>query len=164
MALPEYDADAREVRTFALVQLGLTTGFLVLLFWMLGATDADLPPIWAIVVLLVAVAAGAFLAERVWLSAEPLDPAADPEDNRVTAVSVYAGHTVRKLIFCEAPLLLAVLFAFVLDAGGWPILIAGVPGLAVLAWEVWPSLRNVAMTATMLDAEGAESELVDSFI
>ncbi|MFT4298688.1 MAG: hypothetical protein QM597_03495 [Aeromicrobium sp.] len=164
MANSEYDATPRELRSFALLQILLTAGFLAALFWMLGATDADLPgwPIW--VGLLAAVAIGAFLAERVWLSAIPLNPADDPDDNRSTAVSVYAAQTIRKLTFCEVPMLLAVLVSFVADAGGWPILIAGVPGMAVLAFEVWPSLRNVSMTATMLDANGAKSELIESFV
>lgn len=164
MAQNEYDATPRELRNFALLQIVLTAAFLAALFWMLGGTDADRPH-WAVWVgLLAAVAVGGFLADRVWLSAAPLDPATDPEENRSAAVGVYAAQTVRKLILCEAPLLLAVLVAFVTDSGGWPIAIAGLPGLIVMAFEVWPSLRNVSMTATMLDANGAESDLIDSFV
>ena len=43
------------------------------------------------------------------------------------------------------------------------MLIGGVPGLALLAFETWPSLRNTSMTAAMLDAEGADSGLVEAF-
>jgi len=164
MAQNEYDATPRELRNFALLQIVLTAGFLAALFWMLGGTDADRPH-WVVwIVLLGSVAIGGVLAERVWLSTDPLDPASDAEDNRQTAVGVYAGQTVRKLVYCEAPLILSVVLAFVLDAGGWPIAIAGLPGLVVLSFEVWPSLRNVAMTATVLDADGASSDLIDSFV
>jgi hypothetical protein len=162
MPSAEYDATPREVRNFALLQLALTSGFLVLLFFMLGGTDADYPPIWLSIVLVALVALGAFLAERVWLSTTPLPP--DAEQPNEVAVGVFAAQTVRKLAFCEAPLIAAVLVAFVADHGGWPVLIAGMPGIAVLAWETWPSLRNAAMTASMLDAEGAESRLVESFL
>ncbi len=164
MAQNEYDATPRELRNFALLQIVLTAGFLAVLFWMLGGTDADRPHwgVWA--GLLAAVAIGGVLADRVWLSADPLDPAADHDENRTIAVSVFAGQTVRRLLLCEAPMLIAVLVAFVTDTGGWPIAIAGLPGLIVMSFEVWPSLRNVSMTETMLDAGGASSDLIDSFV
>ncbi|GAA1731716.1 hypothetical protein [Aeromicrobium alkaliterrae] len=164
MAQNEYDATPRELRNFALLQIVLTAGFLAVLFVMLGGTDAERPH-WAVWVgLLAAVALGGILADRVWLSAEPLDPAADAEENRTAAVGVFAAQTVRKLLLCEAPMLIAVVVAFVTDSGGWPIAIAGLPGLIVMSFEIWPSLRNVSMTETMLNAEGAESDLIDSFV
>lgn len=161
MPSPEYDATAKELRTFAMVQLALTTGFLVLVFWMLGGVDADFPPIWLAVSLVVLVAIGAFLAERVWLSAAPLP--ADTPGIIAKAISIFAAQTVRKMVLCEVPLLIAVLVSFVADHAGWPLVIAGLPGIAVLAWEIWPSLRNTSMTAAMLDSAGAESRLVESF-
>ncbi len=164
MAQNEYDATPRELRTFAALQIALTAGFLAALFWMLGGTDADRPGWLLIIGLLATVVIAAVVSERVWLSALPLDPAEDPDDNRSTAVGIFAAQTVRKLIVCEVPMLLAVLVAFFADAGGWPIAIVGLPGLVVMAFEVWPSLRNVSMTATMLDAEGAKSELIESFV
>ncbi|WP_040320101.1 hypothetical protein [Aeromicrobium marinum] len=159
-----YDATARQLRQFAALQVGLTGAFLVVLFVMLGDVGGDLPPWWVVLALLVAVAIGAALAERVWLTADPLDPAADPEEVREEAVSVFAGQTVRKLVYCEIPILLAVVTTFLLDAAAWPILVAGLPGLAVLAFEVWPSLRNATLTSAMLDAGGARSDLVRSFV
>ncbi|MRK01301.1 hypothetical protein GEV27_07165 [Aeromicrobium sp. S22] len=164
MPRDEFDASPAEVRSFALLQVGLTAGFFVLLFFMLGGSDADYPPTWMAVALVVLVGVGAFLAERVWMSAAPLDPDLAPADQHRLAVGVFAGQTVRRLAFCEAPLLIAVLVTFVTDHGGWPLVIAGVPGLLVLAWEIWPSLRNTSMTAAMLDSRGADSRLVESFI
>ncbi|MBC7631110.1 hypothetical protein [Aeromicrobium sp.] len=163
MPSAEYDATPTEVRNFALLQVGLTGGFFVLLFFMLGGRDADYPPIWLAVLLVALIGVGAFFAERVWLNASPL-VADDPrKDIRAEAVGVFAAQTVRKLAYCEAPLILAVAVAFVGDYGGWPLVISGFPGLAVLAWETWPSLRNTSMTAAMLDSAGAESGLVESF-
>ncbi|KQX75460.1 MULTISPECIES: hypothetical protein [Aeromicrobium] len=160
----EYDATPREVRSFALLQIVLTGVFLVLLFFMLGATDQPFPPIWLTVVLLALVAAGAFLAERVWLSASPLPAAGDPADTQREAVGIFAAQTVRKLIYAETPLLVAVVVSFVTDHGGWPIVVAGFPGMLVLTWEVWPSPRNTSLSAAMLDSQGAESRLVESFL
>jgi hypothetical protein len=47
--------------------------------------------------------------------------------------------------------------------GGWPLIVGALPGLLVLAFETWPSLRNTSQTEAMLDADGAESRLVESF-
>jgi hypothetical protein len=160
----EYDATAPEVRHFVLLQMALTAVFYVVLFFVLGGTDADLPPAWLSVALVVIVGVGAFLAERVWLTASPLPADGDPDRLRREAIGVFAGQTVRKLMICEVPLLIAVVVAFVVDHGAWPLVIAGFPGLLVLAWEVWPSLRNTSLCAGMLDSKGADSQLVESFL
>jgi hypothetical protein len=160
----EYESTPAEVRNFALLQIGLTAGFFVLLFFMLGGSDADFPPPWMTIALVALVGVGAFLAERVWSTATPLSPDTDPEQLRRDAVGIFAAQTVRKLMYCEAPLLAAVLITFVTDHGGWPLVIAGFPGLIVLTWEVWPSLRNTSLTAAVLDSRGATSGLVESFI
>ena len=89
---------------------------------------------------------------------------AKPSELQAEAVGIFAGQTVRKLFYCSAPLLPAIVVAFVGDYGGWPLVIAGFPGVAVIAWETWPSLRNTSMTAAMLDSGGAESGLVESFL
>lgn len=163
MASTDHATTPSEVRSFALLQLALTAGFLVVIAWALGGGDADVPPWWVFVLLLVPVPVAAYLAEQVWLRAEPLDADADPDDNRREAVDVYASHTVRRLWICEAPIILAVLVSFFGDHAAWPILIGGLPALAVLAFEVWPSMRNVSMTAAVLETDGAESGLVEGF-
>ena len=164
MPSPAYDSTPQEVRSFALLQIVLTGVFLVLLFFMLGGDSEPFPPIWLTVVLLVLVAAGGFMAERVWLTASPLSPQTDVDEARRDAVGIFAAQTVRKLMWCEAPVLVGVLMSFVVDHGGWPIAIAGFPGLVLLTWEVWPSPRNTSLTAAMLDSQGAESRLVESFL
>lgn len=164
MPSPAYDATPREVRSFALLQIVLTGVFLVLLFFMLGGDSEPFPPVWLTVVLLVLVAGGGFMAERVWLTASPLPPDADADEVRRDAVSIFAAQTVRKLMWCEAPVLIAVIASFIVDHGGWPIAIAGFPGLLLLTWEIWPSPRNTSLTAAMLDSQGAESGLVEAFL
>ena len=159
----EYETSPSEVRTFAFLQLGLTAVFLTLLFFAFGGTGPSLPPWWLIAVLLGVVAITAFLAERVWLTATPMDPGGDPHEMQEEAVGIFAGQIVRKLAYCEAGVIFAVVVGFVTSYGGWPMLIGGVPGLALLAFETWPSLRNTSMTAAMLAAECADSGLVEAF-
>jgi hypothetical protein len=163
MQTPEYDTSPSEVRTFALLQLGLMAVFLTLLFLAFGGTDADLPPWWIIAILLAVVAISAFLAERVWMTARPLEPGGDPNEMRARALGIFAGQVVRKLAYTTAAVIVAVVVGFVGSYGGWPLLIGGVPALAVLAFETWPSLRNTSITAAMLDADGADSGLVEAF-
>lgn len=159
--LPEYESTPDEVRRFALIQLTLTSAFVALLFIAFGGVEGDLPPWWVIALLLATVAASAVLSERVWLHAEPLDPAGD--DLPQTAVGVFAAQTVRKLMICEAPIVLAVLVTFIGSWAAWPILLGAVPGVLVLAVETWPSVRNISMSAAMLESQGAQSGLVESF-
>jgi hypothetical protein len=163
MQTPEYETSPSEVRTFALLQLGLMAVFLTLLFLAFGGIDADRPPWWIIALLLAVVAICGFLAERVWMSARPLEPGGDPEELKVRAVGIFAGQVVRKLAYCTAAVVFAVAVGFVGPWGGWPMLIGGVPGLALLTFETWPSLRNTTITEAMLDSGGAESGLVEAF-
>lgn len=156
-------ASVKDIRKFAIIQFLITLAFLGFVFWMFSGTDAGYPPIWLIVVMMVAIAVGAFFSERVWLSGTPLDPEQSAETNQVLALEAFARQTVRKLIYCEAPLILAVLTCFVANYGGWPVLIAALPGLAVQAWETWPHLRNTSMSAAILDSKGADSQLVENF-
>lgn len=163
MRLPEYEASATEVRQFALLQMALTAAFLVLIFFALGGFDADLPPWWVTAFMLAVVAAGVALAERVWLSASPLEATIPADELNARAVGVFAAQTVRKLMLTEGAVIVSVVVAFVGEWGGWPIVLGGIVGFAALVFETWPSLRNVSMTAAMLETDGADTGLVESF-
>jgi hypothetical protein len=163
MRTREYETSPSEVRTFVFLQLGLTVVFLGLLFVAFGGTNADFPPGWVIALILVVVALAAFLAERVFLSAKPLNARDDPAALKSRAVGIFAGQLVRKLAYCEASIIFAVIVGFVGSYGGWPMLIGGVPGLLVLGFEIWPSLRNTSITEAVLESEGAEAGLVEAF-
>jgi hypothetical protein len=165
MRIPEFDASPAEIRGFAVVQVLLVGVFLLVLFWAFGGRDGTIPPWWLIIPLLAAPAAAAFFSERVWLEARPLDPADPPEDVNSQAVSVFAGQTLLKLYFCTASIIFAIVIGFVFrNHAGWPILIGGVPSLAVMAFEIWPSARNTSMTEVMLNADGADAKLVQTFL
>jgi hypothetical protein len=164
MRIPEFDASPSEIRAFAVVQVLLVAVFVTLLFFAFGGRDGEFPAWWLILLLLAAPAGAAFFSERVWLEAEPLDPADSADEQQSQAVSVFAGQTLLKLYACTASIIFAILMGFIFDRyAGWPILIGGVPSIAVLAFEIWPSVRNTAMTQVMLDANGAESGLSAAF-
>ena len=163
MPSAEYNTSPREIRNFAMLQLAITGAFLVVLFLINDGTDADYPPAWLAALLVLPLLASGFLAERVWLSASPLSPDTDAVRLTSEALNIYTAHTVRKLIYVEAAMLPGVIATFVAPYGGWPIVIVGFPGMTLLAWATWPSLRNVSRTAAMLEANGAKSGLVDGF-
>ena len=79
--------------------------------------------------LLGVIAITGFLAERVWLTAPPMTPGRDPDAMQSHAVNIFASQIVRKLAFCEAGIIFAVIVGFVTSYGGWPMLIGGIPGL-----------------------------------
>ncbi len=163
MPSAEYNASPREIRNFAALQLGITGAFLVALFAICGGTDADYPPPWLSAALIVPLMVAAVFAERVWLNGSPLPAGPDRSRLQSEAVDVFASQTFRKLLYVEAAMLPAVVVAFVGSYGAWPIVIAGFPGILLLAWETYPTRRNVSRTAAMLDSRGAESGLVEGF-
>ncbi|MEO6604411.1 MAG: hypothetical protein ABIN55_02235 [Aeromicrobium sp.] len=164
MPSAEYNTTPREIRNFAALQLAITGLFLVALFWFNGGTDADYPPPWLSVALVVPIVVAAVLAERVWLNGAPLPADLDEFHLKARALDAYASQTFRKLLYVEASMLPAVIVAFAGSYGAWPIVIAGFPGILLLAWETYPTKRNTSRTAAMLDSRGAESGLVNRFL
>lgn len=163
MRIPQFDASPGEIRIFAVVQILLVAGFLGALFMAFGGLDGTLPVWWVILILLAVPALSAFLCERVWLNALPLHPAEHNLQRR--AIRSFAGQTLMKVYYCTVPILVAIVMGFLFPASaGWPILIGGVPSFLVLAFEIWPSLRNTSIAEVMLDSDGAESGLSDAFI
>lgn len=162
MPAPEETSPAELVKAVQ-VQFGLTALFLVIIFALLDGTDSERPPIWMIVLPLVVIAIGAVLAERAWLQIKPLDPDLSEAERDRVALDTYVSQTMRKFVYCEGALLICVILAFASDRAGWVVLIAGLPGLAVLAFETWPSDRNLSLTEVMLDANGTKSGLLESF-
>lgn len=163
MPSAEYNTTPREIRNFAALQLGLTGAFLAALFWFCGGTEPDYPPPWLSALLVVPIVVAAVFAERVWLSAKPLDPSAGQARLRAEALDVYASQTVRKMLIVEASMLPGVIVGFVGAYGAWPIVVVGFPGILLLAWEIWPTLRNLTRTSAMLDSGGTDSGLTDGF-
>jgi hypothetical protein len=159
----EYDASAKELRSFSTLQVVITTVFVVVLYFVLGGTDAPRPSWWAMLALLVPVVVAAVLAERVWTGTPTLDPATDGDEQNRRATAVYAAHTVRRLAICQSAIIVAILVTFVAPWGAWPLVITAVPGIVLLAWETTPTLRSLSLTEALLDADGADSRLVESF-
>ncbi len=130
-----------------------------------GGTDADYPPPW------LAAAAGrsrlvvaAFFAERVWLSGSPLDRRPDAVQLRAAgAQHLRVADRPQDDLSSRPRCCRRVIVGIRRSVRRWPIVIVGFPGILLLAWETWPTLRNVSRTAAMLDSGGAKSGLVEGF-
>ncbi len=160
MLAPE-ETTPSEVRRTVAVQIALTSVFLLLMFVLRSGLDADPPPIWLIVALLVVVGVGAVLCERAWLRITPLAP--DVEDPEGRALEVYAAQTTRKLGFGQGTVLLCVIVAFAADHAAWPVVIGALPALGVLVFETWPTARNLSLVEAMVEADGASTHLIEQF-
>lgn len=163
MPSAEYNTTPREIRNFAALQLGLTGVFLVALYGLCGGTDIDYPPPWLSASVVVPLVVAAIFAERVWLNGSPLPADLDRIRVKSASLDAYASQTFRKLIYVESAMLPAVVVGFVGSYGAWPIVIAGFPGILLLAWETYPTMHNTSRTAAMLDSGGAKSDLVEGF-
>lgn len=153
----------KQIRVFVVFQLVVASVFSVLIGLMLGGTSADPPPWWIVAGLYVVLAAAILNVERSWIRIPPLDPERTGADAVADSLAAYQRHLARAFLVIQIPLLLSALYAFVSDHGGWPVLLVALPTVVALAFETWPSVRNVARVATALEAGGGSSGLPEAF-
>lgn len=123
--------------------------------------STDPPPLTIIVALLATPVLAYLTAEAIGFRAAPL-PAGRPHDASSRAqvsLARYQSSTFVRFAVCELPILVALVACFVLDHGLWPFAIVILPGVALLAYETWPSGRNLDKYATALERDGGSSLL-----
>lgn len=123
--------------------------------------SADPPPILVVVALLATVVLAYLTAEAVGFRVSPL-PAGRPHDassRSQVSLARYQSSTFVRFAICEFPILVALVACFLLDHGLWPFAIVILPGVALLAYEIWPSARNLDKYATALELDGGVSLL-----
>jgi len=133
--------------------------FGVALYFVLdGLGSYPAPPLALALSTLVVVALA--LAESVGFRASR-SPESVASDSRASVeVLQYQSAMSLRTAITEAPIIMAIAVCFVRDDPGlWPYIIAGVPAIAVMAFEIWPSRRNIDKFARALEANGQPSEL-----
>lgn len=153
----------KQIRVFVVFQLVVASVFSALIALILGGTDADLPPWWILAGLYVVLAAAILNVERSWIRIPPLAGDRTGDDAVADSLAAYQRHMARAFLLIEIPLVLSALYAFATDHGGWPVILVALPTVVALAFETWPSVRNVARVATALEADGASSGLLEAF-
>ncbi|RLV56998.1 hypothetical protein D9V41_04360 [Aeromicrobium phragmitis] len=153
----------KQIRTFVVFQLIVASVFSAVIALILGGVDAELPPWWILAGLYVVLAAAVLNVERSWTRIPPLASDTSGDHAVADSLAAYQRYMARAFLLIEIPLLLSALYAFVTDHGGWPVILVALPTVVALAFETWPSVRNVARIATALEADGASSGLQEAF-
>ncbi len=164
-ATPDPHAAARAVRTLALAVVSAPALILVALLLVLPTSFDDAPSTPVALGLVGLVLLGVLAAEVLGFRAAPLSATehADHDAARSAAFGRYQALMFVRVALTELPVLAGVALSFALEAGAWPALVTIVLGVPAMAFEVWPSRRNVGRVAARLEAGGVRSGLDDAF-
>lgn len=150
-----------QVKRLVLALIGGIVVVSVVVFMVTGGFSAGSPPWWVGVALPLLVVAGAAVVSWRWAHPEPIAPNdATPDE---TAAQRLVQHLAFSFAVLEFPVILAILLAFVLDAGGWPIAYAAIPAAAAMAFSLWPTRNNIDRFARTLESRGARTRLREAF-
>jgi hypothetical protein len=105
------------------------------------------------------VAIALVLAEAVGFRAKEPVPEPDPAARGQQELQQYLTAMSLRFAITEAPIIIALAMTFTLDGGMWPYVITTVPALAVMAFEIWPTRRNIEKYARAVEADGRSSQL-----
>ncbi|KWU68382.1 hypothetical protein BHE97_14820 [Aeromicrobium sp. PE09-221] len=153
----------RQLRGLVITQLVTTSVLSAILALALGGTAEPFPPLWALGGLAAVLVAAVVNVERSWTRIPPLPAGLDADTALGASLAHYQRHLARALFVLEIPLLLAILYAFVMSYGGWPVIVLAIATVVVIAVETWPTVRNTTRVATALEADGTPSGLVEAF-
>lgn len=159
---PQPTAQSVRILAFALITAPL---FLVVaLFFVLPTDWSNDPPVPWVLGLVGTVGVGFVAAETFGFRAQPLSRVeyASTESGRVAdraALLQYQSLMFVRFAVTEAPMMVGIAVSFILDYGLWPFLITLVLGLPVMAYETFPTRRNVNRVAERLEADGVRTNL-----
>ncbi|GAA1610408.1 hypothetical protein GCM10009789_75940 [Kribbella sancticallisti] len=134
---------------------------ITLVMWFVLAVDGigDFPPTWAPLLILAAAAGAYSLCELAGFRTAPLQPGGRPADVERLSWQRFTSSTFVRFAVCEAVFLLSLPLAFIVDSF-WVILVGAVLAMPLLAWEVWPGVRNTQRFAASLESAGHPSYLL----
>lgn len=163
MDLIDRPPSPEDLRRSVTVQVALTGLFCLGIIMLRGGTGAPFPPWWLLAVLVASVAVGAAVALRLPHRLQPLAADRPADELRAEAALTFARVTLQRGVATGVPLVLIVFSTFVTETAGWAVITVAPLGLVVMAAFTWPTLRSVALTAAVLEAEGAETGLLDAY-
>ena len=140
----------------------LATPVVVLLSCLTVLTDGfDAPPAWSLLVVVALAILTAVLLPPLGRSVvKPIPLGLAPADARDLSMVALQNDVILKSVLSDAVFLVAVVLAFVVDAGGAVVLTVGVVLTEVLsAWQVWPGERVITGVQEALERNGGLSYL-----
>ncbi|MFD7156993.1 hypothetical protein ACFV9C_20510 [Kribbella sp. NPDC059898] len=162
MSTPAAPPAARQTLTTVCAAIAGAIPMMTLVLWFVLAADGigDFPVVWApIAVLAVAGAAYAFCELAGFRT-----PALEYSDRSAADVeraswARFTASTFTRIALCEAPFMVSVALAFVVQSF-WVVLIGAVAALPLFLLEAWPGERNQRRFAAALESRGIPSYLV----
>ena len=103
------------------------------------------------------------LITAVGYRAPALEPGTRPEDGVRTGLGVLRTGQVLRFALSEAPALVGMALAFVVDQGGYLVFLVGAGvSLALAALHVWPRDAQVTRVQQRLESAGARAPLLET--
>jgi hypothetical protein len=168
--VPPFDIRTTFVKPYALAMIsmlrlvvGAVMGFLVvmtLVLWFVLDDDGGLPDlVWLAVVAATAVAMTAAVTTLGYRT-PALAPGTPGDQAARTARTAFQAGTMLRMSLAEAPAIVALALAFVVETGGFALYLFGAAvSLVLLAFHAMPSAGTVGRTEASLDREGGRSDL-----
>ena len=104
------------------------------------------------------------LIEAVGYRTAAITPGTPDEEARRTALMHFVSALVRRFALSEAIALISIALAFVVEEGGYVLVLLGcATSLVLMVVHVWPGARPVNRTAASLERDGARSGLREAF-
>lgn len=104
------------------------------------------------------------LCSTVGFRAEPITPGTDPEQAMKEGLQRQQSSMFLRLVLSELVAIVSLALAFVLTEGQLMTYVIGaLISLALMAFYVYPSARNIRRVEERLDSAGAQSRLADAF-
>lgn len=144
---------------------GAVIGSVVMTAFVLGVAFSsnerfDGPPLGLVVVQVALAGVVHLLVESIGYRAKPLHVETTEAEARVESARAFTSGTVVRLGLCEAIALGSVVAAFLVDSGGYVLILTGsAVSLVLLAVHAWPSDGAIAKTVMSLERNGARSYL-----
>ncbi len=120
----------------------------------------DGPPLWLVVIQVLGAGVVHALVEAVGYRAAALHVETTEAEARAQSMRAFTSGTVVRLGLCESIALGSVVAAFLVDTGGYVLILTGAGvSLVLLAVHAWPSDGPIAKTMISLERNGARSYL-----
>jgi len=120
----------------------------------------EYPPTWLALTLTALVVVSLVQAETLGFRPLPARGRRQTaQDPGTEALDAYQRSMMLRWALTSAPTIIALAVCFVRDEGAWPYVITAVLALPIMAFETWPSRRNIDKFARALEAHGQPSGL-----
>ena len=138
--------------------------FCLALWFVLGVdTGTSAPPLWGVLVPVVAGVLALGLISVVGYRTPALAPGTPPEEGVSQGLAAFRTGQILRFALAEMPALVAIATGFIVEQGGYLVVLTGVGISLVLALlHVWPSDAQITRVQERLESSGARAPLLET--